>query len=93
MDASYKKVGKILYLWDISLYPMSVTKIDEKYRVPLDKKVRKASGLKKGERLVTIPFRRGVILRALDGKSFERSLLGFKYVEEEHEASRYLFKG
>ena len=71
---------------------MSATVVDEKNRVVLNLETRKAAGLKKGDRLSVIPFRGGVILVNVRGKKFARSLMGFSYKEEKHEASRFLFK-
>lgn len=70
---------------------MRVAVIDEKYRVLLDKEVRKKAGLEKGDELLLIPFKNGVTLLALKGKKFVGSLSGFGYDEEKHEASKYLF--
>lgn len=72
---------------------MSVLKVDEKYRVVLDKDVREVAGLEKGDELLAIPFRGGVILASLKGKRFIGSLSGFHYDEVAHEASKYLFRG
>lgn len=69
---------------------MSTARLDSKHRVVLDRRIRKISGIKKGEKLAAIPFRRGVILVAPEANSFAESLRGFRYKEAEHEASRYL---
>ena len=58
----------------------------------LDKKTRSVAGLKKGDRLVAIPFRGGVILVAPTNRKFAGSLSGFGFDEEAHEASRFLFR-
>jgi bifunctional DNA-binding transcriptional regulator/antitoxin component of YhaV-PrlF toxin-antitoxin module len=71
---------------------MSVLDVDKKNRVLLDKKVREATGFKKGDRLVAIPFTGGVMLVNVKNKSFVGSLTNFKYKEENHEASKLLFK-
>ncbi len=65
--------------------------LDKKNRVVLDKKVREISGMKKGAKLVAIPFKGGVMLVDVTGKSFVGSLTGFAFDEEEHEASTFLF--
>ncbi|MFQ6074546.1 MAG: AbrB/MazE/SpoVT family DNA-binding domain-containing protein [Candidatus Bathyarchaeia archaeon] len=70
---------------------MSVTTLDVKGRVLLNKRVRDISGIKKKDRLVAMPFKGGVILISLGSKTFKDSLRGFNYKEEEHEASKYLF--
>lgn len=71
---------------------MSVLDVDEKNRVLLDKKVRETTGFKKGDKLVAIPFKGGVMLVNVKNKSFVGSLDNFKYKEENHEATRFLFK-
>jgi bifunctional DNA-binding transcriptional regulator/antitoxin component of YhaV-PrlF toxin-antitoxin module len=71
---------------------MSVLDVDEKNRVLLDKKVRETTGFKKGDKLIAIPFKGGVMLVSVKNKSFVGSLSNFKYNEERHEASRFLFK-
>ena len=70
---------------------MSVLSLDEKSRVLLDKNIREASGLKKGSKLVAIPFKGGVTLVDVTGKSFVGSRPGFAFDEEQHEASKLLF--
>ena len=70
---------------------LGVVTIDGKSRVLLDKRVREISGIKKDDRLTVIPFKGGVILVSLGGKSFKDSLKGLDYEEGEHEASKYLF--
>ena len=47
--------------------------------------------MKKGAKLVAIPFRGGVMLLDVTGKSFVGNMTGFGFHEEEHEASRFLF--
>lgn len=69
---------------------MSTVTVDSKYRVVLDKKVRRVAAIKKGERLVAVPFKGGVILMSSNGRSFVDSLHGFKFKEAKHEADRYL---
>lgn len=71
---------------------MSVLSLDEKSRVVLDKKVREVSGMKKGSKLVAIPFKGGVTLVDVTGRSFVGSMNGFAFREEEHEASKFLFR-
>jgi hypothetical protein len=70
---------------------MSVLSLDKKNRLVLDKKLREASGVKKGAKLVAIPFKGGVMLVDVTGKSFVGSMNGFGFREEEHEASKFLF--
>ncbi len=71
---------------------MSLLTLDQKNRVLLDRKVRETSGLRKGARLVAIPFKGGVILVDASRKSFVGSMRGFAFNEERHEASKFLFK-
>jgi bifunctional DNA-binding transcriptional regulator/antitoxin component of YhaV-PrlF toxin-antitoxin module len=66
--------------------------LDDKYRVVLDKKTRKVAGIDKGDRLVAIPFKGGVILVAPGDRKFASSLTGFAFKEERHEASRFIFR-
>ena len=66
--------------------------LDEKCRIVLDKKTRAVAGLKRGDRLTAIPFKGGVILVAPSKRRFEGSLTGFRYTEERHEASRFIFR-
>lgn len=67
-----------------------LTYMDEKYRVPLGREVAKESGVKKGERLVVIPFHGGVILESGGQKKFTESLPGFAFDESKHEADAYV---
>jgi len=70
----YEFVGNF-YICGISL---SILVIDEKYRVLLDKKLRKKMGLKKGDALLAIPYRGGILLTSVKGKGFVGSLNNFK---------------
>lgn len=54
--------------------------------------VRKVVGIRKGDRILVLPFAKGILLLNLKDKRFEGSLRGFKFKEEMHEASRALFK-
>ncbi len=71
---------------------MGEVALDDKYRIILDRRIREIAGLKKGTRMVAIPFKGGVILVAPRGHNFSGSLSGFKFKEGTHEASRYLFR-
>jgi len=71
---------------------LSTIVIDDKNRVLLTMEVRKIAGVKKGDKLVAISFRGGVMLVNAKGKKFAESLTGFSYKEEEHEAEKFLFK-
>jgi bifunctional DNA-binding transcriptional regulator/antitoxin component of YhaV-PrlF toxin-antitoxin module len=66
--------------------------LDDKCRVVLDKKIREVAGINKGDRLVAIPFKGGVILVAPGDRKFTTSLKGFEFKEERHEASRFIFR-
>ena len=66
--------------------------LDDKYRVLLDRKTREIAGINKRDKLVAIPFKGGVILVAPQARKFEGSLTGFKFAEERHEASRFIFR-
>ncbi|MDH2899590.1 MAG: hypothetical protein PXY39_01330 [archaeon] len=63
---------------------MSVLSLDEKSRVLLDKNIREVSGPKKGSKLVAIPFKGGVTLVDVTGKSFVGSRPRYAYDEEQH---------
>lgn len=67
--------------------------VDNKYRVTLGKEVRSKAGIGKGDKLIVIPFRGGIVLVPVKGKSFKGCLDGFSFREEEHEATRYLLGG
>ena len=71
---------------------MGEVSLDDKYRVVLDKKIREVAGINKGDRLVAIPFKGGVILVAPRDRKFAASLTGFEFKEERHEASRFIFR-
>jgi bifunctional DNA-binding transcriptional regulator/antitoxin component of YhaV-PrlF toxin-antitoxin module len=66
--------------------------LDDKYRIVLDRKTRTVAGFRKGDKLVVIPFRGGVILVAPRDRRFAGSLTGFEFAEQKHEASRFLFR-
>ena len=71
---------------------LSVSSLDEKNRLLLDKKTRKVSGIQKGSKIVAIPFKGGVTLVDVTKKKFTGSLNGFKFEEDQHEASKFLFQ-
>ncbi len=58
----------------------------------MDKKLLEVTGFKNGDHLVATPFKGGVMLVNVKNKSFVGSLPNFKYREEQHEASKFLFK-
>ena len=60
---------------------MGEVALDDKYRVVLDKKIREVAGINKGDRLVAIPFKGGVILVAPGDRKFAASLTGFEFKE------------
>ncbi len=67
-------------------------KVDDRYRVVLDKEVRQILRVEPGDKVLAIPYSEGVLITSHKGKRFATSLKGFAYKEESHEASRYLFK-
>ncbi len=71
---------------------MAVLKVDDRYRVLLDKEVRELLKVAPGDKVLAIPYSEGVLITALKGKRFKTSLAGFRYREENHEASKYLLK-
>lgn len=71
---------------------MGEVALDDKYRIVLDRRIRAVAGIKKGDRLVAIPFKGGVILVAPRDRRFAGSLTGFEFSEEQHEASRFIFR-
>ncbi|MDV3278443.1 MAG: hypothetical protein LYZ69_08275 [Nitrososphaerales archaeon] len=70
--------------------PKGVTTLDDKYRLAIGCDAARASGLRKGEKLVVVPFRGGFIVESSRGRKFSESLRGFAFKEEKHEASSYL---
>ena len=71
---------------------MGQVALDDKYRIVLDKKTRTVAGFKRGDKLVAIPFKGGVILVAPRKGGFVGSLTGFGFEESRHEASRFIFR-
>lgn len=70
--------------------PKRLTVLDEKYRVSIGAELAKESGVRKGERLVAIPFRGGIILERGNSTKFTESLPGFRFEESKHEATKYV---
>lgn len=70
---------------------LAVLKVDDRYRVVLDRQARETLKISPGDEVLAIPQSDGVLITSLRGKKFNRSLTGFNYREEMHEASRYLF--
>jgi len=75
-------------LWEDGL---AVLKVDDRYRIVLDKEVRERLKVEPGDSVLAIPETDGVLITSLKGKKYETLHPGFNYREEEHEASRYLF--
>ncbi len=71
---------------------LAVLKVDDRYRVVLDKEVRNFLKVQPGDEVLVIPHSEGVLIASLKGRKFKTSLRGFRYKEGSHEASRYLFK-
>ena len=67
-------------------------RVDDRYRVVLDKEVREFLKVEPGDKVLAIPSSEGVLMVPLKGKRFNSSLPGFGYKEQAHEASRFLFK-
>jgi bifunctional DNA-binding transcriptional regulator/antitoxin component of YhaV-PrlF toxin-antitoxin module len=70
---------------------MAVLKIDDRYRVVLDKEVRNFLKVQPGDKVLAIPSTDGVVIVPLKDKKFTTSSPGFAFREQDHEASRYLF--
>jgi bifunctional DNA-binding transcriptional regulator/antitoxin component of YhaV-PrlF toxin-antitoxin module len=81
-------VGSIMKTWE----RLAVLKVDDRYRVLLDKEVRELLRIAPGDEVLAIPYSEGVLITSLKGKRFKTSLTGFRFREESHEASKYLFK-
>lgn len=71
---------------------MAIVSVDERYRVLLDKEVRGIVGIERGDELLSIPFKGGIILVSLKNKNFAGCLSGFRYEESQHEASKYILR-
>jgi bifunctional DNA-binding transcriptional regulator/antitoxin component of YhaV-PrlF toxin-antitoxin module len=71
---------------------MAVLRVDDRYRVVLDKEVREFLKVEPGDEVLAIPSSEGVLMVPLKGKRFNSSLPGFRYKERAHEASRFLLK-
>jgi bifunctional DNA-binding transcriptional regulator/antitoxin component of YhaV-PrlF toxin-antitoxin module len=65
-------------------------RMDSKQRIVLSKRLRKASGIERGDESVAIPFHGGFIIAPTTGKGFAGSLTGFQFNEGTHEATKYL---
>jgi hypothetical protein len=74
------------------LSPANANRSRDRYRVVLDRRVREFLKVKPRSKVLTIPFSEGVLIILLQGKNFNTSLPGFRYGEQAHEASRFLFK-
>lgn len=70
---------------------MAVLKVDDRYRVVLDREIRKKLKVSPGDKVLALASTEGVVITNLKGKTFESLHPGFDYREEKHEASRYLF--
>jgi len=71
---------------------MPQLRVDSKNRVVLETKLRKTAGIEKGDKLIAIAFRGGIILSSTKGEAFAESLRGFRFEEEKHEATSYLLR-
>ena len=70
---------------------MAVLKVDDRYRVVLDKEIRDKLQVEPGDSVLAIPSTNGITVTNLKGKKYASLHPGFNFREEEHEASRYLF--
>ncbi len=70
---------------------MAVLRVDDRYRVVLDKEIREKLQVEPGDSVLAIASTNGVLVTNLKGRKYETLHPGFNYREEEHEASRYLF--
>jgi hypothetical protein len=71
---------------------MAILRGDDRYRAVLDRKAREFLKVRPRSKVLTIPSSEGVLMILLQGKNFNTSLPGFRYREQAHEASRFLFK-
>lgn len=71
---------------------LAVLRVDDRYRVVLDREVREFLKVEPGDKVLAIPSSEGVLMVPLKGKSFNSSLSGFRYKEKAHEASRFMSK-
>jgi len=76
-------VGSMMKTWE----RLAVLKVDDRHRVLLDKEVRELLRIAPGDEVLAIPYSEGVLITSLKGKR-----PGFRFREERHEASKYLFK-
>ena len=82
-------MGRVIETWESSL---AILKVDDRYRVLLDREIRELLRVEPGDKVLAIPYTEGVLITSLKGRRFKTSLTGFRYKEESHEASRSLFK-
>ena len=75
-------------MWEAEL---AVLRVDDRYRVVLDKEIRAKLKVSPGDKVLAIPSTSGIVLTSLKGKKYESLHPGFNFREEQHEASRYLF--
>ena len=70
---------------------MAVLKVDDRYRVVLDKEIREKLKVEPGDHVLAIPSTEGIVITSLKGKKYQSFHTGFNFKEEDHEASSYLF--
>ncbi len=70
---------------------MAVLKVDDRYRVVLDKEIREKLKVEPGDHVLAIPSTEGIVITSLKGKKYQSLHPGFNFKEEDHEASGYLF--
>jgi len=71
---------------------MAILRGDDRSRAVLDRKVQEFLKGRPRSKVLTIPSSEGVLMVLLQRKSFNTSLPRFRYREQAHEASRFLFK-
>lgn len=83
-------VGQSIEMWETR--NMAVLKVDDRYRIVLDREVREKLKIEPGDKVLALASTEGVLITNLKGRKFESLHPGFNYTEEKHEASRYLFR-
>ncbi len=81
-------MGRRTISWEIVGKPL--LRMDSRHRIVLGKRLRRVSGIVKGDKLVAVPFKGGIIIVSTKQSSFVGSLNGFHFVEEKHEADAFL---
>ncbi|MFQ5976999.1 MAG: AbrB/MazE/SpoVT family DNA-binding domain-containing protein [Candidatus Heimdallarchaeota archaeon] len=70
---------------------MATTKLDNKHRIQIEKKMRERIGLKAGDTVVLIPTGKEIrLIPVKTAESFVSSLKGFDYSANDHSATEAL---